>query len=102
LESCSGGRANYFRVDLPDGRKLVHIVRARVPFSIQFGRYGCWLLVAIQRCYSDYCAYRQVICNFLGIPDRMDWKACSQSDSEERADAHALKATFAKYDTVQS
>ena len=38
LESCSGGRANYFRVDLPDGRKMVHLIKQDVPFSIQFGR----------------------------------------------------------------
>ena len=38
LESCSGGRQNYFRVDLPDGRKMVHLIRQEVPFSIQFGR----------------------------------------------------------------
>ena len=31
----------------------------------------------------------------------MDWKACAQSDNEERADAQALKTAFARYDTVQ-
>ena len=39
LEACSGGRMNYFRVDLPDGKKMVHIIKQDVPFSIQFGRY---------------------------------------------------------------
>lgn len=39
LEACAGGRQNYFRVDLPDGRKLVHLIKQEVPFSIQFGRY---------------------------------------------------------------
>lgn len=39
LESCSHGRGGYFRVDLPDGRKLVHLIKDQVPFSIQFGRY---------------------------------------------------------------
>ena len=38
LESCAGGRQNYFRVDLPDGKKMVHIIKQEVPFSIQFGR----------------------------------------------------------------
>lgn len=37
LESCSNGRGGYFRVDLPDGRKLVHLIKDH--FSIQFGRY---------------------------------------------------------------
>ena len=39
LASCAGGRGNYFRVDLPDGRKMVHLIRqGGAPFSIQFGR----------------------------------------------------------------
>lgn len=38
LDSCAGGRGGYFRVDLPDGRKMVHLMKAHVPFSIQFGR----------------------------------------------------------------
>lgn len=38
LESCAGGKRNYFRVDLPDGRKMVHLIKQEVPFSIQFGR----------------------------------------------------------------
>jgi hypothetical protein len=38
LESCRGGRGSYFRVDLPSGRKMVHLMKDHVPFSIQFGR----------------------------------------------------------------
>ena len=38
LEACAGGRQSYFRVDLPDGRKMVHLMKDNVPFSIQFGR----------------------------------------------------------------
>ena len=38
LRVAEGGRCGYFRVDLPDGRKLVHLMRERGPFSIQFGR----------------------------------------------------------------
>lgn len=38
LEGCAGGRQSYFRVDLPDGRKMVHLIKDGVPFSIQFGR----------------------------------------------------------------
>ena len=29
---------SYFRVDLPDGRQMVHLMQEQVPFSIQFGR----------------------------------------------------------------
>lgn len=38
LESCQGGRGSYFRVDLPDGRKMVHLIGEGVPFGVQFGR----------------------------------------------------------------
>ncbi|KAF9227729.1 hypothetical protein BS17DRAFT_764139 [Gyrodon lividus] len=38
LEACAGGTRSYFRVDLPDGRKLVHLMKDHVPFSVQFGR----------------------------------------------------------------
>ena len=38
LNACQGGRASYFRVDLPDGRKMVHVMKDNIPFSIQFGR----------------------------------------------------------------
>ena len=40
LDSCSNGRGSYFRVDLPDGRKMVHVMKDHIPFSIQFGRFG--------------------------------------------------------------
>ncbi|EJD02249.1 uncharacterized protein FOMMEDRAFT_141361 [Fomitiporia mediterranea MF3/22] len=82
LEMCSGGRGNYFRVDLPDGKKMVHLIKQEVPFSIQFGR--------------------QVLCRVLGVPDRLDWKACSQTEAEEKADAQAFKQAFAPFDTMQS
>ncbi|KAI0928971.1 hypothetical protein AcW2_004809 [Taiwanofungus camphoratus] len=39
FQACSGGKGSYFRVDLPDGRNMVHLLRNSVPFSIQFGRY---------------------------------------------------------------
>jgi hypothetical protein len=34
LESGEG----YFKVDLPDGRKMLHRMTQGIPFSIQFGR----------------------------------------------------------------
>lgn len=39
LQACASGARSYFRVDLPDGRKLVHLMKDDVPFSVQFGRY---------------------------------------------------------------
>ena len=35
----------YFRVELPDGRKLLHRMRSELPFSVQFGRYATKLKV---------------------------------------------------------
>ncbi|KAH8099564.1 nuclear protein [Cristinia sonorae] len=76
-EGVTGDRG-YFRVELPDGRKLVHWLRDGVPFSIQFGR--------------------QVLVGLLGIPERFDWKECSQSDDEDREDAEAFTAAFSPFD----
>ncbi|RXW22335.1 hypothetical protein EST38_g3538 [Candolleomyces aberdarensis] len=78
LESCQGGRGSYFRVDLPDGRKMVHLMKDHVPFSIQFGR--------------------QVLVSLLDMPDRFDWKACLLSEDDDRADAQAFKAAFSPFD----
>ncbi|KAG6854723.1 hypothetical protein C0991_002436 [Blastosporella zonata] len=78
MESCAGGKGSYFKVDLPDGRKMVHLIKDQVPFSIQFGR--------------------QVLVNLMGIPDRFDWKACMLPEDEDRADAQDFKAAFAAFD----
>jgi hypothetical protein len=37
LEGARRGGGNYFRVDLPDGRKMISLIRG--PFNLQFGRY---------------------------------------------------------------
>ncbi|KAF8896981.1 CwfJ C-terminus 1-domain-containing protein-like protein [Mucidula mucida] len=78
LASCSNGRGSYFRVDLPDGGMMVHVLKDHVPFSIQFGR--------------------QVISTLLGTPNRHDWKECTLSEEEDRADAQAFKQAFAPFD----
>ncbi|KAI8989743.1 nuclear protein [Trametes punicea] len=78
LRLCGGGRGSYFRVDLPDGRKMVHLIREHGPFSIQFGR--------------------QVLVSVLGMADRFDWKACTQTEEEDKEDAQAFKAAFAPFD----
>lgn len=39
LESARSSQENYFRVDLPDGRMMVHLLRqGAAPFNLQFGR----------------------------------------------------------------
>lgn len=38
LKAASGVTDNYFRVDLPDGKVLVHLIQPGKPFNLQFGR----------------------------------------------------------------
>ena len=80
LRACAGGRGGYFRVDLPDGRKMVYLIRDHVPFGVQFGR--------------------QVMANLLGRPERMEWQACVLSDDEDTADAKAFREAFAPFNPV--
>jgi len=39
MNAYADGRCGYFRVDLPNGRKLVHLMKDSVPFNLQFGRW---------------------------------------------------------------
>lgn len=47
LEACAGSARSYFRVDLPDGRKLIHLMKDDVPFSVQFGRYVLQQIIVV-------------------------------------------------------
>ncbi|KAG8943435.1 hypothetical protein FRC04_002900 [Tulasnella sp. 424] len=78
LEHAARSGENYFKVDLPDGRKLVHIMKPGRPFNLQFGRI--------------------VLANLLGLKERADWKACTSSDEAEKKDASLLKSAFAPFD----
>lgn len=69
---------NYLRVDLPDGKRLVHDIRPGARFSLQFGR--------------------ATTAKILGDEERSDWKACAKSDEEEGKDAQDFKKAFAQYD----
>ncbi|KAI0071557.1 nuclear protein [Panus rudis PR-1116 ss-1] len=75
---ASDGPRGYFRISLPDGRRLVHFMKDGVPFNIQFGR--------------------QVLAGLLGVPERFDWKTCIQTEDEDRADAERFKEAFTQYD----
>lgn len=75
-----GGPDSYFRVDLPDGRKMVHLMERGQRFDLQFGR------VTLGR--------------LLGLEGRIDWKACGQTDGEEKEDAKAFKGVFGKYNPL--
>ncbi|KAF4603696.1 hypothetical protein EYR40_000864 [Pleurotus pulmonarius] len=78
MESCQNGRGSYFKVELPDGSSMVHLLKDQVPFSIQFGR--------------------QVLTTLLNMPERFDWKECVLSQEEDTADATAFKSAFAAFD----
>ncbi|KIM60650.1 hypothetical protein SCLCIDRAFT_123747 [Scleroderma citrinum Foug A] len=78
LAACGGGQRSYFRVDLPDGRKMVHLMKNHVPFSVQFGR--------------------QVLVTLLNMPERLDWKACMLTEEDDKTDAESFKKAFATFD----
>lgn len=77
-ERTPAGDRGYFRVDLPDGRKMVHWLRDGVPFGVQFGR--------------------QVIVQLLGMPERFDWKECEQDEEDDKKDVKAFKEAFSVFD----
>lgn len=92
---------SYFRVDLPDGRRLVHWLQDGVPFSLQFGRYVSSAVVSSCRLSTDHGSHlRQVISSLLGLEDRLDWKACLQSEEDDKADVTAFKEAFAPFDPI--
>ncbi|BGP37944.1 hypothetical protein JCM10449v2_001871 [Rhodotorula kratochvilovae] len=73
-----GKGTEYFKVDLPGGKSLVHWIEPGKPFSLQFGRETLALL--------------------LHAPDRADWKRCAKPDAEEKRDAQAFKKAFKSFD----
>ncbi|WWC60538.1 uncharacterized protein I303_103112 [Kwoniella dejecticola CBS 10117] len=70
-----GPTGNYFKVELPDGKKLVHLLKGN--FDLQFGR--------------------MVLGSLLGYHHRIDWKECSQSEAEDKDDAQKFKKAFAPF-----
>jgi len=91
---------NYFRVELPDGRVLVHYMRPGVSFDLQYGR---WVFEFIY--FSTFGfrlpALRIALANLLNIQDRIDWKTCTQSEEEEKQDVEAFKKAFSHFDFTQ-
>lgn len=69
---------NYFRLDLPDGTKMVHAIRPGDRFNLQFGR--------------------TTIAQLLDRATRADWKTCARSDDEEGNDKKNFAQAFSKYD----
>lgn len=77
LARAPGGSESYFRVDLPGGKVLVHVIEGK-GFNLQFGRIAVALL--------------------LGKGERVDWKVCAGTDAEEKADTKAFKEAFKAFD----
>ncbi|KAK7467482.1 hypothetical protein VKT23_004534 [Stygiomarasmius scandens] len=88
----SDASGSYFRVDLPDSRKMVSLIPefhhsggpggtgGRFSFNLQFGR--------------------QVLVGLLGYPERVDWKVCAggMGEEEEREDVRKFKEGFGGFD----
>ncbi|GAA5900277.1 Drn1p [Sporobolomyces salmoneus] len=73
-----GQGTDYFKVDLPNGKKLVHWIKKDERFGFQFGR--------------------ETVALLLHTPDRADWKQCAKSDEEEKKDCQRFKAAFKTFD----
>ncbi|ORX55121.1 hypothetical protein DM01DRAFT_1286543 [Hesseltinella vesiculosa] len=69
---------DYFEMELPNGKRLIHALSPKERFNLQFGRL--------------------VLANALDTPDRMDWKACAQGMEEEKQACKEFKAAFKKFD----
>lgn len=68
-------RSDYFRLDLDQKTWLMQLHGKR--FYLQFPR--------------------ETLANFLGIPDRADWKRCARTEAIEAAETKAFKAAFEEY-----
>ena len=44
--------------------------------------------------------FRNVLTSLLGMKDRLDWKACAQSDEDDTLDAQNFKTAFAPFDDM--
>ncbi|OAV89150.1 hypothetical protein PTTG_07836 [Puccinia triticina 1-1 BBBD Race 1] len=69
---------SYFRVGLPDGKGLVHLMKPDEKFNLQFGR--------------------MTLANLLGTPDRANWKTCERSEHEEKQDCRTFQKAFAAFE----
>lgn len=45
---------------------------------------------------------REVLASLAGVPERADWKACSQTAEQEEAATEAFKQRFKEYDIVMA
>lgn len=78
LLDAEANQSSYFRVDLPNGHKMVHVIKGY--FDLQLGR--------------------NVMARVLGLPERADWKTCALSEEEDSRDVDILKKAFAPFDPL--
>jgi len=69
----AGGTGNYFKVECPDGTKLVHMLK------------------------GNFDQPRMVLASLMGLHHRIDWKDCGQSEAEEKKDAQDFRKAFAPF-----
>lgn len=57
-----------------------------------------WLLIFKALIDVNADVNRQVLAKLLKMEERVDWKACIQSETEDREDVQAFKTAFAPFD----
>ncbi|KAI8990165.1 CwfJ C-terminus 1-domain-containing protein-like protein [Pilobolus umbonatus] len=77
MEEAPPGDLPYFKMEFPNGKSLVHIIRPRESFNIQIGR--------------------KIMADVLGYPEREDWRICV-SEEEEKKDTIKFKEAIKPYD----
>lgn len=63
---------NYMQIELPGGKRLVHIMDDGTRFPLQF--------------------VRMALASLFGVPDRVDWKSCVESEEREKEEAEQFKS----------
>ncbi|KAG8812364.1 hypothetical protein FRC17_002060 [Serendipita sp. 399] len=69
---------NYMTIELPSGKTLVHIMDEGSRFPLQFPR--------------------MALASLFGLPERVDWKSCVESEQTETAQAEEFKTAFRAFD----
>lgn len=59
---------------------------------------SCFVIELPEDTYFDLQFGRKVLADVLGLQERVDWRACLQSDAEEKEDCKVFKEAFKKYD----
>lgn len=69
---------SYFKVGLPDGKGLIHLMKPEGSFNLQFGR--------------------TTLATLLNTPERANWKTCERTENEEKQDCKIFQKIFAPYE----